>query len=162
MKKRQIVIWAVFLGSALCAVAPARAQDDPRQTVENAELFLDKALVGAFGQMYVSNVEAAGWHYTVAEASPSERCVSRFKVNVPAFNYYGTNYAARASDDVIVDWRKVTQVSRDENGTWITIYGLGWSHPTKFWPSSPTMAARVAFAMEFLRTECDETKGLGF
>lgn len=57
-----------------------------------------------------------------------------------------------------IDWGKVAEVKRD--GSAINVTGI--KPAIRFLMASEALAVRVAYAMEFLRTECDATSGTGF
>ncbi|CAN7525520.1 hypothetical protein LJR143_003551 [Pseudoxanthomonas sp. LjRoot143] len=57
-----------------------------------------------------------------------------------------------------IDWDKVAEVKQD--GTSVAVSGI--KPAIRFKLASEPLAARVAYAMEFLRLECDATSGTGF
>ncbi len=57
-----------------------------------------------------------------------------------------------------IDWAKVAEVRQD--GSTVTVKGI--KPAMRFMMASDSLAIRVAYAMEFLRTECDATSGTGF
>lgn len=57
-----------------------------------------------------------------------------------------------------LDWSKAAEVKQD--GSSVSVMGI--KPALKFYLPSEALAARVAYAMEFLRTNCDATSGTGF
>lgn len=57
-----------------------------------------------------------------------------------------------------IDWDKVAEVKQE--GTSVTVRGI--KPAIRFKLASEPLATRVAYAMEFLRLECDATSGTGF
>ncbi|MFC3711147.1 hypothetical protein ACFOMD_01100 [Sphingoaurantiacus capsulatus] len=70
----------------------------------------------------------------------------------------GWKIGPRGIDSVTLDWRKVAKVTA--NGSYVDVSP---SQPgVQFRLASPDLAKRVAYAMEFLRQECDPAAATGF
>lgn len=178
--------FVVTLLAAACLAVPAQAQGVPEQTVENAQKFLSMALpkkgyvagslsdlinrvasqkqvsAGISGQGVVTDASAVGHCvsrilYDNSNVSVSigvnrdEQIVPLAQINPAAlkgglaegFHWGDVLYAKQSGADVLFLLNGNGQASRIHLG-------------------SEALAARVAYAMEFLRMNCDKTAETGF
>ena len=65
--------------------------------------------------------------------------------------------------ETLIPWHRFSDVTAYQNSVWFKINDASrerWTY--RFNLSTPEMANRVAYAMEFLRLHCDPTAGTGF
>lgn len=91
------------------------------------------------------------------QVQPQPRNDSNFEVDHGRKNYWKVR-ANMLQGPVRIDWDKVAEVK--QSGSSITVTGI--SPAMRFHLASEALAARVTFAMEFLRMNCDTTAGTGF
>ena len=163
------------------------AQEAPEQTVESAQLFLGKVAgqghmqmsvysfgfdcPGGGGYNIVCTVDNGDFHFppspiVSARPKPSNACVTELEARVvqlkgtPPFELYDNpTVVYREADGMFrFHWPYITRVSR--TGTNVYIVSSGGRF--KITISEEALAARVEYAMEFLRLNCDATAGTGF
>lgn len=137
----------VCAASLLLQAHPAVAQ--PAQTPENAQKFLSMYLPTNFSLVY------KGKAMKMRRASPvtwsQEFCTTEFK---------------RVTEDSLIQdagisWLSVIEVRHVSNSAIVVVTDTSHFHQT-FDFQSPDLAARAAFAMEFLRQHCDPAAETGF
>lgn len=142
----------------LAAVSsPAQAQD---QTVENAQLFLTQILPG---QQYRASLDNGGYNPrpgVIQSVQTVGRCDTRLTVHYPYYENSSTYYDAQT-----LTWseRNVSFLAEvKQRGATIEIFWTFQPWSSRFELSSEQMATRVAFALEFLRINCDRAAATGF
>lgn len=146
---------AVLLISASGVTAVA-AQDDPRQTPENAARFLRQILPGT--TMAWDGNDGAG--ADVLHDSPYEPTTASPRVCDTAFRarYRNRHSGVLQANSHTVFWRSVREVSQ-QGGT-VTV--IDAESVRRYALVAEGTAARVAYAMEFLRQHCDPGADTGF
>ena len=146
-----------------------------QQTRAGAQEFLRQ--VAAQGAMRLSTDTGDGWQRsvrpydshtfppnTVTGVSGGDTCASTLAYQPHATVVYGSeargNYSPHYDpiQNNLIDWSRVVEVL--QSGT--DIYLTGTAYPLKVGLGSEALATRVAYAMEFLRLECDPTASTGF
>lgn len=99
----------------------------------------------------------------VRSASSDNKCETVLDYNQPGAvpskppGYGSIGYPLLINDKTI-RWRTVTEVSQERNSIVWTDRRVKW----RINVASEDLAARLAYAMEFLRIACDDTAGTGF
>ncbi len=160
-------IHALLLAAAALACTPALAQ---QQTPANAQTFLQLTAekTGATLSWYSRGAwnihRFEGTNYPtppdkVNSITSKSACMSVINID----DKYGIEsvdpvvYKRRVTD-VEVDWNKVPSVTQNGMGVELKIAG----QPMRLDMPSESLAARVAYAMEFLRVHCDSSAKTGF
>lgn len=155
MKKSAIAIsFAAFCFCIPC-LAQAASAESGAQTVENAQLFLSKVLVGT-----KSYLEGIPRPIVVTSARFKERCLL-------SIDAHGDPMGTWAAVDIVdgpFDFRTVTDIEK-LGTTKVRVRMSDHMHDLKPWiwdAGSENLQARIAYAAEFLRQRCDETLSTGF
>jgi len=80
--------------------------------------------------------------------------------HLPTHNFYPAERVSGAIASDEISWADVKEVKA--NGAQVLFLQNGHNHHTALNLGAADMAARVAYAMEFLRVSCDKTAGTGF
>lgn len=140
-----------IIGAAFLGAAPAAAQDDPRQTPENAKLFIERTLPNS---NYAWRPPNAEHFHRVASISPNQTSVCAITVNSVDQN---TGQSTGNGDWDFRHIRGITHYSHWKN---VELHLQGGMISVD--AGSEATAARLAFAMEFLRQHCDPAVDTGF
>jgi hypothetical protein len=154
------------LVSLIVASTPVLAQ--PTQTVDGAQRFLKLAFENTSYQssqlgVHGGHVPTGPWTYSVPIAAGCETVLilhtPQNALDLQARIRAGSTYPPYpASVENRLDWRTVGSVSSGENFVVLTVP----AGRLDLYLQSRDMTLRVAYAMEFLRTECDPTRDTGF
>ena len=168
---------AFSAGFAVCMLmaGAARAQE---QTPENAQKFI--AQIGGLGQLVYAwkSTGSGSFEQGVYMDGTGSQPVQRYfdKAVAPLWNVaaqgpcltkfryqrtgYGYSVSTSEADGTII-WRSVGSVKAE--GSYVYVEeGAGYQLSHRFTLPNPALAARMAYAMEFLRVSCDATQGTGF
>lgn len=150
---------AFLVGVAASLSAPAAAQAE-QQTVENAQAFLALTLPRTYTSHVACPNVPGGWcntHRTsiLSPPVPHGRCATLFNVRHDFNNF---------DNEKVIYWDHVTSVDHADASSNVAVTMTTGATAQRFYfeVTSPDLAARVAFAMEFIRRSCDPTQGLGF
>lgn len=178
---------AIVLLSAACLPAQSQA-DQPKQTVENAQRFLQitlpgrpyyaasmRDLIDAEERRHGGRAYLEG-HAVITNADPIARCKSRLFYKYPdnvelvvhlrgqnareRLTSFAPNLAGELGNKDGVAWSEVLEAKADN--TRVLIKFNGATAYAAIDAGAQSMAARVAYAIEFLRVNCDKASGTGF
>jgi hypothetical protein len=161
----------IALAILLTVTGLAHAQE---QSAEGAQEFLRQMLPDL-------KVSARDWNPPAGDrgmiefrfALPSSvetlsRCVTQITLEYPRHGWTaalidggGPRSLPPATVDLVLDFGKVRQVTKKTGGD-IEIAISGNQGPVKIKAESTTLQARLAYALEFLRTKCDKASSTGF
>lgn len=145
--------------------SPALAQ---QQTIAGAQQFLTElAHRGSLvWRMTESSDGKSGSYFSayVEDTRAPEECVTIFRLGRKSYMSGVSSYVE--GSEFAVDWRKVNRVEAAAfmSGTQVSVGPSvvpAWPY-LGFDADSKDMNTRLAFAMNFLRTNCDTTAGTGF
>lgn len=139
------------LTAILCAHRGVQAE--PQQTVENAEKFLTYALKGTRISLK-SQGEFA--YIRIDDLSYTEKC----KIDTVYVQNDKGEYLDRKLKGSI-DFKKMIEVSANNEDVVYKVRAASIQELT-ISTGSKSMAARVAYAMDFIRRDCDPTESTGF
>ena len=149
----RLIPFFVALASLAVSIPTATAQGDGRQTPANAQRFLQLTLPGvrfhALNPDYAHQAPGGFSTFRSVGEATDENCTM-------PFNYLEESIAQVLSG--AIGWDRVREVSQE--GARVIVSMTGW-RGTLHLPSEQT-AARVAYAMEFLRVHCDPASSTGF
>jgi hypothetical protein len=129
---------------------PLSAQGSPAQTPENAQRFLAINLPTKFGY-YSAALRSVDVFLVGPATSGRNVCATDFQA-------YTTGQGTASWG---IDWATVAQVKHTSGSSVVEVYERkGMIRGIDF--NSPSLAARAAFAMEFLRQHCDPSADTGF
>jgi hypothetical protein len=130
-----------------------------QQTVENALTFLERTLPNNLLE-FTSNTPDQGWNYlgTITTFRRTGRCTAAGTGYWP-YRRVGDRWWNAQNRNLNWDFSHFAEVTHD-NFYVRTAMVQGARFTYSF--SSRDLAARVAFAMNFLRTRCDPNANLGF
>lgn len=151
---------ALFIALLACS---ASAQE---QTVESAMDFLSEVLVG---QRYNPNlwttregdpVDLPDRWGALVEVGAGERCSVEFKAKMPAAKLGNREWSAHERN---AQWKfgHVFEIQK-KGATDLTMAYQGREKPLLFRLNSESLRDRVAYAMEYLRVNCDAMRRTGF
>ena len=149
---------AVFI-SLMAAAIPVPGFAQKTQTTETAQEFLRVTAVNlpsSFDNNMVRNDKSS---MSIVGIIENDECKSKIKIDRDYEYYsYGEWMSQKDSYESVIAWSGMASVSRSQNG--ITLMWTGGALRITY----PTvdLATRAAFAMEFLRTQCDPTADLAF
>ena len=118
------------------------------QLTFNACLYDDPVLL--------KSIQVAPYKVSSAEIG-ANICESVFWAPAPEVNTPSYGWGVAVMPPISIEWSRVTEVSQDGAHVFVSE-----KIPLRLTLSSEALAARTAFAMEFLRVHCDETAGTGF
>jgi hypothetical protein len=152
-------IRAIILAAAIGMSGAAAAQTE-QQTIENAHAFLVLTLPRTYTSHVACPNVTGGWcntHRTsiLSPPVPHGRCGTLLYVRHDFQNF---------DNEKVIYWDHVTSVDHADGGSNVAVTMTSGASAQRFYfeVASPDLAARVAFAMEFIRRSCDPTQGLGF
>jgi len=161
--------WAIGM-LALMASGQAMAQAAPQQTAEGAKTFLEKVLANG---RYLNNTylhddkpQDFAWvgadsEYVTALGSPipgEDKCVVRFSAvreKTTGSYWWSTNYS-----NIVFNFRRILDIKNEGNTVVLALKGN--VYPDKFYAPSGELAVRIAYAMNFLKSSCNEIDKTGF
>lgn len=160
MQLKHLVLTVALLGQA----SLAQAQDDPRQTPENANKFL---------VLNLNNVSLSGegdmTGYISARTENIRETGDPCSIDI---GYAGKrNYMNRTGDQTVfphnftLHFRSVTDIQYDDSSVSLAVSTLidgTRMHKIRLGQPSKEMATRVAFAMNFLKSHCNPADQTGF
>jgi hypothetical protein len=146
---------SVCLAALLLALPPA-VHAQPQQTSAGAQKFLESALSGAQIRFYYASGSFQDGKLAGAVTSPRECATSIEGIDLPADNELGANFISGK----VIAWDRIAGVSVSSAD--ITVKRLGSQEYYKFTFPTSEYAARVGYAMEFLRIACDKAAATGF
>lgn len=153
---RRYVIAAAMM--SMVAGPTVEAQDaPPTQTLENARVFATTTMVGM--RFYMSGSPRP---IDVTQAVEADRCVLSLAVHGDAMTVGETEWSAVPATNWSFNFGNITDIAPVENSTQIRIQFRGESVHWLLDTRSPSLQARLAYAMEFIRQACDPTAGTGF
>lgn len=80
----------------------------------------------------------------------------------PAHQYYPQNFVNGTIAKDTISWSDVTQVKATSSGATVLIHQRGVDSASSVYLGATDLVARVLYAMEFLRMNCDKAAGTGF
>lgn len=139
----------IAFAATLAIAGPAAAQE-AKQTPESAQRFLAINLPTFFSVSMNGQREITATRTTVPTAT--DTCTTDFKARLGN----ESNAISWA-----MGWRSVVDVSNSEGSSYVVVKDkFGFTKGFDF--GSAALAARAAFAMEFLRQSCDPAADTGF
>lgn len=148
----QLLPFGLAASVAIGISTNAQAEDTSggQQTVENAQKFLAMVLPTA-------GLETNNWHGRgrITSAAVKDRCQQSLVASFGAIGQYiaGTLEGSRS-------WGGIADVTATNNRVRVAYSDAAIVDTLSF--TSDAMASRVAYALQFLKVECDYTAKLGF
>lgn len=179
--------WMGVMALVVLCAPPAAAQE---QTVESAQAFLAMVLPGngysagsiedglqaMAREMHNGRYHVSG-HAKIIDAGVVARCVSRIQYDVTPVKYEAWQVTVPGSRETIdpsklfpdprrvgmadgFNWGTLKEVR--QSGSDVRLQFPAARNATHIHVGAEAMAARVAYAIEFLRMKCDPAAGTGF
>lgn len=145
----------VILAAALLLPTSSLIAQSAGQTPENAQRFVAMTLPTTISNYHAPSNWRILMHRTSTAASASEDCQTTFSARV--------DQGSGLSDPqpITLDWRATLEVIHQAGSSDVSLVQANdWKIMIGY--GSANIAARAAFAMEFLRQHCDPTAGTGF